>query len=329
MRICIPIEFRPEGGGFYFLDHFASYLGEIGWDVTADLKGEYQVLFTNHWMTPYRNIMQAIRRNPSVRIVQRIDGAAQNYGRDAEADLRQGRVNRIADLTIFQSEYARYSTRELFPVISQDGPVIHNPVDLKMFSPEGDRQEFHGKTRVACVTWSTNPYKGKKHVYEVAERNPAIDFVLCGSFEDAPRLKNILRLGVLDRADLASALRSCQFMLTFSRNEACPNHVLEALACGLPVLFEDSGAMREVIGDCGLPVTVDSFARQVEALRPNLAGLSKAARQRARDLFAPQKKFGQYVEAIKGALDRRPRVASVWRSLLAWSYPARQGLGLA
>ena len=329
VRVCIPIEFQPQGGGFYFLDAFTDYLRGIGWDVSQGLENDYEVLFTNHWMTPYADILRAIRHNPKVRIVQRIDGAAQNYGRDAEADRRQARVNRIADLTIFQSKYARYSTRERFPIIKQDGPIIYNPVDLATFNPDGERRQFPRNVQVACVTWSKNPYKGIAQIYRVAKDHPKIDFVLCGRFEDAPEIPNVHKLGQLSRPELATALRSCQLLLTFSRNEACPNHVLEALACGLPVLYEDSGAMREVVGDCGSPVTGEDFAEQLGRVLSDLERLSKAARQRALEHFNPQENFNQYVQAIQVGLARPSRVPTGLRNTMAWTYPMLQRLGLA
>lgn len=329
MRICMPIEFQAQGGGFYFLEAFACYLGQAGWEVSRDLESAYEVLFTNHWMTAYGEILRSIRRNPSVRIVQRIDGAAQNYGRDAEADRRQAKVNQMADLTIFQSKYARYSTREKFTVIKQDGPIIYNPVDLGTFKPDGERREFPRGTRVACVTWSKNPYKGLADVYAVIKDHPDVDFVLCGRFEDAPDSANVHKLGLLNRSELAVALRSCQMLLTFSRNEACPNHVLEALACGLPVLYEDSGAMREVVADCGLPVTVENFAEQLGKLLADRGRLSKAARQRAVERFNPQENFYQYIQAIQSSLARPSRVPSLWRTTLAWTQPLLQRARLA
>ncbi len=329
MRVCIPVEFQPQGGGFYFLDAFADYLRRIGSEVSKDLEGTYEVLFTNHWMTSYADILRAIRRNPTVCIVQRIDGAAQNYGRDAEADQRQAQVNKIADLTIFQSKYARYSTREKFPVIKQDGPVIYNPVNLDIFNPDGERRKFPGSSQVVCVTWSKNPYKGLAEIYRVVTEHPEIDFVMCGSFEDAPELSNVHKLGQLDRSELATALRSCQALLTFSRNEACPNHVLEALACGLPVLYEDSGAMREVVGDCGLPVTVDDFAKHLNKVLADRERLSVAARQRALENFNPQVNFHQYIQAIQARLTRPSHVPFVLRTAIAWAHPVLHRVGLA
>jgi len=323
MRICIPIEFRPHGGGHYFLQALSAYLADQGWTVTRRVESHYDILFTNHWMVSRSHILRAIRHNPRGRIVQRIDGAAQDYGRYGDADHRQRQVNLLADLTIFQSHYCRYSTREKFAVIVHDGPVIHNPVDVELFRPEGQRLSFPESVRVACVAWSTNPRKGAASIYDVARCNPRVGFVLCGRYPDAPGLPNIHRLSVLCREELATALRSCHVLLTFSQNEACPNHVLEALASGLPVLYHDSGAMSEVIGDCGLPVTVENFAAQLEQVMDLWAELSLQARQRALTHFHPQQVFPRYVDAMRAALQRPTTVPLARRLWLAWSEPVR------
>ena len=243
MKICIPIEFKPHGGGFYFLKSFSYFLNKKGHEVTTSVTDRSDVLFTNHWMTSRGKILKAVRCNPRIRIVQRIDGAAQDYGRKDDVDRRQRDVNLLADLTIFQSNYCRYSTREKFPIIAHDGPVIYNPVDTELFYPADKYVSLDSKVRVACVTWSTNPRKGAASVYEVAYRNLDTNFVLCGQYHDAPNLANIHRHGVLTHQELATVLRTCHVMLTFSQNESCPNHVLEALASGLSILYQDSGAM--------------------------------------------------------------------------------------
>lgn len=313
MNVCVPILWRPEGGGFYFLQSLSAFLRSQGHGVTDQLTERYDVLFTNHWMVPLRRIFKALHFNPCVRIVQRVDGAAQDYGRHSDADELQREVNQVADLTIFQSQYCRWSTRERFSVILQDGPVIHNPVDARQFSPEGERRQLPGAVRAACVTWSTNPKKGVRSIYAVAEANRHIAFILCGRYPDAPPLPNLHRLGVLGREELAATLRSCHLLLTFSEHEACPNHVLEALASGLPVLYADSGAMAEVVGDCGLAVTVETFRGQLRAILARRQELSRQARERALTQFHPQRILPRYLEEIVRAVERPMRTAPMRR----------------
>ena len=302
---------------------FIAYLREQGIEVTHNLADRYDVIFTNHWSVPYTTLLRGLRRNKDLRLVHRIDGSAQDYGRDPQSDIGQSAVNLLADATLFQSRYARYATREKFPAISQDGPVIYNPVDTTLFTPEGNHysalEGFIYQNRVCAATWSTNPKKGAESIYAVARANPDIGFVLCGNYQDAPALPNIRCLGVLGRTELAAAMRSCTVFLTFSENEACPNVVLEALATGLPVLYIDSGGTQELVEECGYPVETQSFRAKLDFMLTRRSELATMARKRAKREFSPTKVFGQYLQLIEDALDAPPQVPLEKRKQLAWN----------
>lgn len=321
MKTCIPIELKPQGGGYYFLEAFKAYLESIGWEVTFTPEKDTDILFTNHWMVPRRMILEAIRRKPDIRIIQRINGCAQDYGREIQADRKQGAVNKLADLTIFQSQYSRYANREKYPVIGADGPVIHNPVDINLFTPDGERIALPEGVNLACVTWSMNRKKGWPEIYEAARRYPDIRFVLCGQFPEVPQLPNMDVRGVLDREDLARTLRSCDAMLTFSQSEACPNHVLEALASGLPVLYRDSGAMAEIIEGCGFEISIEDLAAKVTSMKRDRDRITRDARQRCLERFNPNIVFPRYLDEMLDTVKKPPRVSPTIRKSLAWSAP--------
>lgn len=306
---CIPIEPPPVGGGgFRFLRNFEAYLDRKGIRRSRRASHGADVLFVNAWHVPIRTVLIAGAANPRVTVVHRVDGAAADYGRDPAVDRAQSRINRLADLTIFQSNYCRFSTRVKYPVIGQDGPVIHNPVDVAAFTPEGQRAELPSSPgpRVCAVTWSMNPRKGAASLYRLARNLPQVQFVLCGRYDDAPDLPNIVRTGVLDTARLASFLRAGDVLATFSENEACPNVVLEALAAGLPVLYKDSGATRELVGECGEAVEEASFRDALARVMPHRSELSRCARERALQLFAPDRVFDLYLARITGSLRSAP-----------------------
>jgi len=121
-------------------------------DVEAD------VLVANSWVVAPGVVARARRRWPALRVLHRIDGSAADYGREGLADVRQALVNLLADATVFQSAYGRDVTRRR-RIVLQDGPVIHNPVDVDRFRPDGPRVELPGRVRVAHVAFSTNPRK--------------------------------------------------------------------------------------------------------------------------------------------------------------------------
>lgn len=305
MTICIPIEILPQGGMFTFLGLFRAWLEHRGIAVVTDPAADYDILFVNSWAVPYAVVKRAKQGKPAIRVAHRVDGSAVDYGSSELSDRQQARVNTLADVTIFQSQYSRYATRQKFKIIAQDGPVIYNPVDVELFDPHGLPRELPpGRPRVACASWSTNRGKGTWLVDDLAAAHPDVTFVLCGRFDAVGPRPNVQRLGHLSRGEMAAALRACDVFLNLSENDPCPNVVLEALASGLPVLYRDSGGVPELVGDCGAPVTVDDFAAALIAVVARRAELAEAARQRAVRHFSPDVVFPQYMAAIDGAARR-------------------------
>ena len=327
--LCIPIPHRDEGGLYTFLANFRAYLDTAGIPHTERLDDPFDVLFVNSWVVPADVVRSVKAERPDVRVVHRVDGAARDYGRYGGADAAQRAVNRVADLTIFQSEYARFSCREKYRVISSDGPVIHNAVDVGRFHPAASAPRSD-RPRVACVTWSTNAKKGAAGIAALVRRHAEYQFVLCGRYETVADAPNVERHGPLRHDALADVLRSCHVLLFLSENEACPNVVLEGLASGLPIAYRHSGGVPELVGDAGEPVAVDeSFAATMAALMGAWPDRSRTARARALEHFAPGVIFPRYLEAIARCSPRpavrmssRPAVPGVPRVLASAQHVA-------
>jgi glycosyltransferase involved in cell wall biosynthesis len=301
-RICIPIQVKAEGGMYTFIGNLTRWLDRQNWPYTADLQDDFDLLFVNSWVVAPGVVRREKRSRPRIRVAHRIDGAATDYGSNPASDGVQARVNLLADVTIFQSRYSRYSTREKFRVVAHDGPVIYNPVDIVTFAPDGPRTELPaGRPLVGCASWSVNRGKGTWQIEQLAARHPDVVFVLCGRFDAVGERPNVIRLGHLSRDRIAEAFRSCDVFLNLSENDPCPNVVLEALASGLPVLYRDSGGVPELVGECGLPVDVETFGAALARIHGDRARLASMARKRAVSHFAPDTIFPQYMQALCAA----------------------------
>ena len=325
MKLCIPIAVKPEGGMYTFIGNLTRWLTARGIAYTADLSGDYDVLFVNSWVVPPADVRRIKRDRPDVTIVHRVDGSAEDYGGNPDSDRLQGRVNVFTDLTIFQSEYSRFSTREKFKIIAADGPVIYNPVDTARFTPEGSRTDLPPSPRIACASWSMNRRKGTWQIDELAERNPDLSFVLCGRFEGVRPLPNVTNLGHLAHDRLAEVLRSCDVFLNLSENDPCPNVVLEALASGLPVVYRPSGGVPELVGDCGAGFELAHFRDVLNGVLRDRDRLSAAARARVLSRFAPDIIFPQYLDAIRAAVARPERSNAEILRLAVDGYPVLPG----
>lgn len=312
MRVCLPKAESLGGGSASFYRNLRGYLSRHGIPFTERLDDDYEALFANSWVTPYADVLHARRTHPTARVLHRVDGAALDYGREPIADLRQARVNLLADVTVFQSRYGKYATTRKYAVIRQDGPVIHNPVDVERFRPDGERVPLPGAIRVCHVTHSTNPRKGVALLYALARANSKVTFVLLGQYEAVPTLHNLHFLGYADWERLPRVLRSCDVFLMLAENEACPNVILEAMASGLPVLYRESGGTPELVGECGRAVELATFADALTWALDRRRELGEAARQRAVEHFAPDVIFPRYFAALRAA---RRRDTPAWRQL--------------
>lgn len=305
-RLCVPIELKPQGGMYTFVGNLTRYLSAHHIEWTADIGAAYDVLFVNSFIVPYEKVLKAKRAHPAIRVVQRVDGATRDYGRTDDADENQARVNMLADRTIFQSRYSKYSATEKYKVIAQDGVIIYNPVDTEQFTPDGPRLPLPpGRARVASAAFSTNPMKGTWRIDELAAANPDVDFVLPGRFEGIQARANVHLVGHVSHAEMSVALRSCDVFLNLSENDPCPNVVTEALASGLPVLYIDSGGVAELVGDCGAAFELADFRPALDRLLADRLTLGLRARRRAEQTFAMDVIIPQYLAAMDSAV-RQP-----------------------
>lgn len=304
MRVCIPIADAPLGGMYAFYRNFRAYLLRRGVAVTEAPDGDCDVMMANSWAVDDRVVARAKRRYARLKILHRVDGSATDYGREGTADLCQAIVNLLADATVFQSAYGRAATLGR-AIIGQDGPIIHNPVDIERFHPEGDREALPGTVRLAHVAFSTNARKGAAGVYALARRRPDVTFVMVGHYQARPALDNLAWLGYVEWDRLPAVLRSCHALLTLSENETCSNVVLEALASGLPVLYRASGGTAELVGTCGAPVDGDSIDRALASVLDRRRELGESARARAISHFSFDVVFPRYLTAAATA-PRRP-----------------------
>jgi glycosyltransferase involved in cell wall biosynthesis len=117
--------------------------------------------------------------------------------------------------------------------------------------------------------------------------------------------------GLVPHEQIPDLDRSAHLLYSSDINAACPNSVIEALACGLPVLAFDTGALPELVtGDAGRVVAYGGNPWKLE--KPDIPALAEAAveiltdqprfraaaRTRAEASFGLDTMVDRYLEAL-------------------------------
>lgn len=147
---------------------------------------------------------------------------------------------------------------------------IYNWIDLDIFQPRNAtsmRQQI-GLSKsdfvVLGVSQEWSEYKGLLHFIELGYQCPDIMFVMVGEMSDSTKEKlpsNVHAVGsVSDVNTLAEYYSMANVFLNFSIQETFGKVSAEALACGTPLITNDSTANPELCGDgCGYIFHYDAW----------------------------------------------------------------------
>jgi glycosyltransferase involved in cell wall biosynthesis len=125
--------------------------------------------------------------------------------------------------------------------------------------------------------------------------------------EQTGAVDRVKRTGYVSEAELPALYSAAGLLLFPSRDEGFGLPVLEAMACGCPVVASDRGALPEVVGDGGLCFPPDAFDAIEEAaarlLEDEGARMDQIARGRLRAAqFSWARTAQATLEAYRGAL---------------------------
>lgn len=96
-----------------------------------------------------------------------------------------------------------------------------------------------------------------------------------GALEQVKSRDRIIHIGEISEAEKAYLMQRCKIYAQPSRYEGFGLATLEAVVCGAKVIAVDVGAVKEVIGDCGLYIDLDSKDELKNAIQHLLSSSSE------------------------------------------------------
>jgi glycosyltransferase involved in cell wall biosynthesis len=247
----------PYGGGNQFLRALWKELERRGWRLENNtISPVTQACVYNSFNFDFDRL-RAFRR-PQCRMVHRVDGPVSVYrGQDDGIDRRIWEINRdLADVTVFQSDYSRRQHAAMGLAFKRE-TVIHNAADPDIFHSRGripfDRSR---RTRLIATSWSDNANKGADVLAWLDARLDPNRYELTFLGRSPVTFPRARVLPPVNSEAVALELRGHDVFVTASLHESCSNAVIEALSCGLPVLYVDSGSNGELVKEAGLAFAV-------------------------------------------------------------------------
>ena len=351
-HICLTPRLSGVGGMVSFQYKLAEGLAARGVEVTYDLNDpDLTAVLIIGGTRRILPLMRARQRG--VPIVQRLDGmnwvhrirptGMRHFLRAEYGNLLLRIIRRqIATRIVYQSEFSRsWWERQAgsTPVLNT---VIYNGVDLAAYHPEGAQDRPTQSYRILLVEGSL--MGGYEAGLEVAAglaagvagricepdsnlENRPVELVIVGKV--APELQarwtermgemsttipvQIRWAGLVPRNDIPQIDRSAHVHYSADVNAACPNSVIEALACGLPVVAFDTGALPELVaGNSGRVVPygtnpwrleapdVPALVRAAEEVLNGQVIFRQAARKRAEAIFGLDQMVEAYLSQLSG-----------------------------
>ena len=333
-RICIVPRVDGPGGVTSFRLKFEEGVRAHGVNVTNDPSQEVDCILVLAGTRKLLPLWRARRRG--VRIVQRLDGinwvhrvrwAGPRYTVRAiygNANLSFIRA-RLADHVIYQSQFIKGWWEDWYRPARVPSNVIINGVDLNRYTPHGLHERPTGHQRLLVVEGSLagGQNYGLFNAMALAEalsRKFKIELMIVGRVDGRTknRLKNqtafrVQFMNTTPREHIPWLMRSSHLLFSAEINPPCPNSVIEALACGLPVVGFDTGSLAELVqGNAGRlapyganpwklqPPDIPALAEVATEVLQDQDRFRKLARERAESVFDLGKMVDEYLNVLLG-----------------------------
>jgi glycosyltransferase involved in cell wall biosynthesis len=212
--------------------------------------------------------------------------------------LMEMQLFKHSDMLTADSSHVFYELNRFYG-LNREGIVLGNGVDEKTFVPLQDNRANRGKyvLFVGRMDYRKGLFDLIECVRYVAEENPRALFVLAGSGPLKHQVsiraakmgieKNLLFTGYVSKHQLIELYQNASVFVLPSHYEGLPTVMLEAMACGVPVVATSIGGQIDVISDKSngflVPVgSTEDMARPILRLLSDkdLAGrMGKAARE--------------------------------------------------
>lgn len=297
--MTIAIGYRPQnrafGGGQRFLEAMTAYFVAQGHTVVHTLTHTSidAIILTEPRFWSASSSFSAIGalwykwRHPRTILIHRINECDERKGRSPSLhnQLLQ-KVAGSADHVVFVSEWLRRLHVTQAPSLARTSSTIHSAANISVFNSSKPSIWSPSKQlRIVTHHWSAHWNKGwdiYAHLDTLlgARLHDSFQFTVIGNVPTNLTLQHTRVLPPLQGEKLATELKRHHVYISASLNEPGGMHYIEAMQCGLPILYRDSGSLPEYCSAYGEIFTgQDNVVMAIHRMRKNYLQYKEALAQ--------------------------------------------------
>lgn len=192
-------------------------------------------------------------------------------------DSRTLALLRMADHVIFQSRY-QYEVFSGYGFKGKSWSIIHNGAGPE-FAPADTLLDCNENLKFIACSIGGREIKCHPLMVELA-RVPGVEMHYVGKWPGHVVPGSVILHGVLSAVEIAALMKTMHYCFHPAIKDICPNAVCEALASGLPVIYNPApGGTVELASLAGLALQLGDLPAMVRKARQQYPELSRLARQ--------------------------------------------------
>ena len=312
------IQDGPWGGGNLFAINLKNFLQDKNHEVVFNLKDDDIDLillteprktspssaFTNYDVLNYISYV-----NEKAVVVHRVNECDEHKDTNF-INKYISYANQCADATVFVSTWIKDLYEDFSIIQNEPRKVILAGSDKEIFNNK-NIQSWDKKSKLKFVThhWSNNWNKGfdvyKKfdELLEKSDFRDKYEFNFIGRLPKKFYFRNSNLIDPKSGPELAEELKKNHFYITGTLNEPSGNHHIEASQCGLPVMYIDSGGVKEYCNGFGLEYEIENLKEKILEATENYDTLFTNMKSYLRNSHSMCEEFLNFFEELIASKD--------------------------
>ncbi len=202
-------------------------------------------------------------------------------GNYKQKNLKMSEAYHAANYVFWQSNFCKKASNKFLGKRLGEGEVLYNAVDTNFLMPSKKNDKIFTFLITGNISKKNN-YRLTQILIafkEILKLNSNLQLIIAGNIEDkeyifSKILQNKIRekisfLGSFKQIDAPKIYQLADAYVTITFQDNCPSTVIEAMSCGLPVLYSSSGGIPELVDiNSGIGLEVKQSWEQIQV--PNV-----------------------------------------------------------